>query len=98
MPAACSEAQPDGQAKAFQAPLDSALGPGCCPCALASVYPTVAVYSPLHSHRYLHLHWPDTPAPVHLAELGADQTPKVGVHAGPRPLAHPPKGAKIISK
>lgn len=76
MPAACFEAQPCGQAKAFQAPLDSALGPGCCPCALASVYPIVALYSPLHSHRYLHLHWPDTLAPVDLAELGEDQTPK----------------------
>jgi len=39
MPAACFEAQPDGQVKAFQASLDSALGPGYCPHALASVYP-----------------------------------------------------------
>lgn len=91
MPAACFETQPDGQAKAFQAPLDSALGPGCCPCALASVYPVVALYSPLHSCCYLH--WPDTLAPVDLAELGEDWAPKKwGVHAGPRPLAHPQRG------
>lgn len=94
MPAACFEAQLDGQAKAFWAPpLDSALGPGCCPCALASVYPIVALYSLLHSCGYLHLHWSDTLAPVDLAELGEDRAPKKwGCMLGPDLWPTPQRG------
>lgn len=47
---------------------------------------------------YLHLHWPDTLAPVDLAELGKDRVPKKwGCMLGPD-LWPTPKGAKTISK
>lgn len=77
MPVACFEAWPKGSAKAFQDPLDSTLGPGFCPQALASVCPIVAPQSPpLHSHHYVHFRWPDTLAPMDLAELREIQAPK----------------------
>lgn len=83
--------------KAFQAPWDSALGPGHRPHTLASLCPIVVPHSALCSRRYLHLRWPDTLALVDLADWGGESGPKeLGVHAGPGPLAYPPEGAKII--
>lgn len=87
MPVACSKAQPSGQALACETPMDQMLwvlvpvpmplllfAPSWLPCAPAAT----------STPNGLKL-WPRD-----LAELGEGSGPKdVGVHAGPRSLAHP---------
>lgn len=90
MPVGCSEAQSSGQPRPVR-PLWTQIGSwflSLCPrfCLLQCG----STGSPLCSHLYLHptglMLWPQDPA-----ELREGSAPKeVGVHAGPRPLAHPP--------